>query len=254
VKSRQLSTVACLTLSAICFGIAVPSCFANCVTTNEQAIHEALIASPPTIQSLENEIRYKSGNEVEAAIVRRFGPAARDLGSGVSIKQWDVGTGVLTYSGGLASFSIAGGKTPSIWLTQTNNKALRTLIMDGFEMTSLASPKIKYWLGDLDLKTGLAYKFVDSQEWESLHHREKQQNNFFLRHPAGRFAIQFAPGCSPDTVLERLPDTTVLCRLTFIPADGSPEATYDIIVYPNSRRLTFSRKKPPLEFLMGKSW
>jgi hypothetical protein len=135
MKSLQLFLIICLTGSAISFGFAVPSCFADCGSPNEQSVSLALTNSPASIQSLASEIRDKSGNEVEAAIVKRFGSAARDLGSGVSIKQWDVGAGVLTYSGGLASFSVAKGKV--VWLTQSNNKALRTLIADGFEMTTL---------------------------------------------------------------------------------------------------------------------
>jgi hypothetical protein len=87
-----------------------------------------------------------------------------------------------------------------------------------------------------------------------LHHREKQTNNFFLKHPEGRLAIRFAPGCSPDIVLERLPEATVLCSLTFFPADDSPEATFDIVVYPSERRLRLSREKPQLEFLMDERW
>jgi len=54
--------------------------------------------------------------------------------------------------------------------------------------------------------------------------------------------------------LERLADATVLCSLAFFPADGSPEATYEIVAYPSERRLRFSRKKPQLEFLMDKGW
>ena len=83
---------------------------------------------------------------------------------------------------------------------------------------------------------------------------EKQTNNFFLKHPDGRFTIQFAPGCSPDTVLERLPDATVLCSVILFPADGSPEASFDIAAYPSERRLRFSNKEPRLEFFMDKGW
>jgi hypothetical protein len=215
-------------------------------------MNRALRDFPSSIQSLAEEIRDKSGGEVEAAIVKHFGPAARDVGSGVSIKQWDVGTGVLTYSGGLASFSLRKGK--SVWLTTTNNKALRTLTAHGFEMTTPPSPQLKYWLGDLNLKTGSTYKFVDSGEYESLHHREKQANNFFLKHPTGRFAIQFASGCSPDTVLEHLPDAAVLCSLTFVSADGSSRATFEIVAYPSERRLVFSTMTRPQIFLMEKGW
>jgi hypothetical protein len=236
----------------VCCTIPNTSCFANCDGTNQQSMNLALRNFPSAIQSLANEIREKSGGEVEAAIVKHFGPAARDVGSGVSIKQWDVGTGVLTYSGGLASFSVSGGKR--VWLTATNNRALPTVTADGFEMTTLPSPQMKYWLGDLDLKSGSTYKFVDSGEWESLHHREKQTNNFFLKHPIGRFTIQFASGCSPSTVLERLPEAAVICSLTFVAADGSAQATYDIVAYPSERSLMFSTKTQRLIFLMEKGW
>ena len=64
----------------------------------------------------------------------------------------------------------------------------------------------QFRLGNLDLRSASTYKFIESGESENLHHREKQTNNFFLKHPIGRFTIQFASGGSPDTVLERLPE------------------------------------------------
>ena len=237
---------------AVCCAIPTPACFANCDGTSQQSMNSALRDSPSSIQDLAKEIRDKLGSEVEAAIVNHFGAAARDIGSGVSIKQWDVGTGVLTYSGGRVRFSVSGGK--SVWLTVTNSKALPILTADGFEMTTPPSPQLKYWLGDLDLKTGSIYKFVDSEEYESLHHREKQTNNFFLKYPTGRFAIQFASGCSPDTVLERLPEAAVLCSMTFVAADGSSQASFEIVAYPSGRRLVFSMKARPAIFLMEKGW
>jgi hypothetical protein len=223
----------------------------SCGGTNEQSASLDLRSFPASIQTLAEEIRDKSGDEAEAAIVRHFG-SGRDVGSGLRILQWDVGVGVLTFSRGLASFQMNGGRV--LWLTATSNKALQAVTGSGFEMTTPPSPQMKYWLGDLDLKTGSTYKFTDSREWESLHHREKQTNNFFLKHPEGLLAIRFAPECSPDTVLERLPEATVLCSLTFFPADGSPEAMFDIVVYPSERRLRFAREKPQLEFLMDKGW
>jgi hypothetical protein len=251
VRTRQFSLFARCCVLIACCGAAVPSCIANCDGTNEQSVSIALRNSPASIQALANEIRDKSGDEVEAAIVKHYGPG-RDVGSGLRILQWDVGTGVLWLSGGLANFQMKGGT--GVWLTLTSNKVLPTVTGDGFEMTTPPSPQMKYWLGDLKLERGSKYKFIDSREWESLHHREKQTNNFFLKHPDGRFTIQFAPGCSPDTVLERLPDATVLCSLIFFPADGSPEANFDIVAYPSERRLRFSRNKARLEFFMDKGW
>jgi len=251
VRASHLGRFARWAVLLFCCGITIPSCFANCDSTSEHSESLALNDSPASIQTLANEIRDKSGEEVEAAIVKHFGPG-REVGSGLRIMQWDVGTGVLTFSRGLANFHVNGGRV--LWLTATSNKAGLTVTGHGFEMTTPPTPTTKYWLGDLELRNGSIYKFIDSREWESLHHRGKQTNNFFLKHPAGRFAIQFAPGCSPDTVLERLSDATVLCSLTFIPVDGSPDATYEIVAYPSERRLVFSRKKPPLEFLMDKGW
>jgi hypothetical protein len=251
VKTGQFSLfVRCCVLIACC-GAPVTSCFANCDGTNEQSVSFAFEKLPSSIQALAQEIRDKSGDEVEAAIVKHFGPG-QDVGSGLRILRWDAGTGVLTLNGGLANFQVKGGRV--IWLTVTSNKALPTISGDGFEMTTPPSPQMKYWLGDLELKRGSKYRFIDSRERESLHHREKQTDNFFLKHPDGQFTIQFAPGCSPDTVLERLPEATALCSLTFFPADGSPEATFDIVAYPSERRIRFSRKKPSLEFFMGKGW
>jgi len=251
VRTGHFTLFARCCVLIVCCGAAVPSCSANCDSTNEQSVSFDLRSSPVSIQALAKEVRDKAGDEVEAAIVKLFGPG-QDVGSGVRILQWHVGTGVLTLSRGLASFQMNGGNV--LWLTVSSNKAVPTVTGDGFEMTTPPLPKMKYWLGDLELKGGWKYQFSDSREFESLHHREKQANNFFLKHPDGRFTIQFAPGCSPDTVLERLPNATVLCSLTFLPADGSTEATFDIVAYPSERRLRFSRKKPRLEFLMDKGW
>jgi hypothetical protein len=250
VRAGQLSLLACCCALLAC-GATSPSCFANCDGTNDRSVSLALRNSPASIQTLAEEIRDKSGDDAEAAIVKHFGPG-RDVGSGLRILQWNVGTGVLTFSRGLASFHMNSGTV--LWLTATHNKALDTLTGGGFEMTTPPSPQMKYWLGDLELKRGSEYKFIDSRERESSHHREKQATNFFVKHSDGRFSIQFAPGCSPDTVLEHLSDATVLCSITFFPKDGSREATYDIVAYPSERRLTFSRKKPPLQFLMDKGW
>ena len=251
MKTAQFSLLVRFHIFLAFWGTVTPLCFGNCVGTNEQSVSLALKNAPASIQALAKEIRDKSGDEVETTIVKHLGPG-RDVGSGLRILQWDVGKGAVVLNGGLANFQTDGGKV--LWLTATSSKALQTISGDGFEMTTPPLPNMKYWLGDLELKAGSIYKFIDSQEWESLHHREKQANNFFLKHPDGRFAIQFAAGCSPDTVLERLADATVLCSLTFFPTDGSQEAAYDIVAYPSEKRLRFSRKKPPLEFLMDKGW
>jgi hypothetical protein len=235
---------------ALCSSIAVPMCFADCGKTSELPANSALTNSPISIQRLAKELQGKKGDEVEAAIIKQFGPAARDVGSGVSIQQWDVESGVLTYSLGLASFRANGGKV--VWLTATVNKALLALTDDTFEMYTPPEPQMKYWLGNLRLKPDSTFEFVDSGQ--SLDHRAGQTQNFFLQHADGRFEIHFAPGCTNETVLERLTDGTFLCSLTFVSANGGPQASYDIIVYSSERRLAFSTKRQPLLFLMEKGF
>ena len=238
--------VRCVFLVA-CSTIVIGSCYANCGDSANLAAN--LRSSPASIQNLVKEIQGKTGPEVRAAIVKRFGPAARNLGSGVSIEQWDVESGVLTYSLGLASFQRNGTR---VWVTQTANVALPTLTSNTFEMYTNPEPQMKYWIGNVSLKGDGSFKFVDSGQ--SLEHRAKQSQNFFMKHPAGRFAIQFSAGCTAETILERVPEASVLCNLTFSPGDGSPQASYDIMAYPSERRLAFMTKKQPLAFLLEKGW
>jgi hypothetical protein len=241
--------VRCLVV-ALCSGIVAPLCFADCGKTVELPANSALTHSPTSIQRLARELQGKKGEAAEAAIIKQFGPAARDVGSGVSIQQWDVESGILTYSLGLASFRANGGKV--VWLTATVNKALLALTDDTFEMYTPPERQMQYWLGNLRLKPDSTFEFVDSGQ--SLDHRAGQTQNFFLKHADGRFEIHFAPGCTNDTVLERLTDGTFLCSLTFRSANGSPQASYDIVVYSSERRLAFSTKSRPLVFLMYKSF
>jgi len=199
---------------------------------------------------LAEEIQGKKEDEVSAAIVKRFGPATRNVGSGIISPQWDVESGVLSYRLGLVSFRAKGSKV--VWLTATINKALLALTADTFEMTTVPEPQMKYWLGNLRLKPDASYEFVDSGQ--SLDHRAGQKQNFFMTHPRGRFETHFAPGCTGDTVLENLTDGAFLCSLTFLSTNGGPQITYAIIVYPSERRLAFSGKRQPPVFFMDKGF
>src|ERR1700676_1351241 len=89
VRTGQFSLFARCCVLIACCGAVVPSCSANCDGTYEQSASFALRNSPASIQALAKEIRDKSGDEVEAAIVKRYGPG-RDVGSGLRILQWDV--------------------------------------------------------------------------------------------------------------------------------------------------------------------
>ena len=228
-------------------GLTSPASLANCARTGQQAEDLALEKLPASLQSLAKEIQGQNG-DIERAITSRFG-SGRDVGSGVRIELWQIDPGVLTYSRGLVSFR-AHGET--VWLTRTINKATPTLMSGTFEMYTPPEPQMKYWLGNLSLMPESAFKFVDSGQ--NLDHRAHQTENFFMKHPTGHIKVQFAPGCSSDTILERLSDGTLLCTLTFSAEDGSARTIYDVVAYPSERRLAFSVKKRPSNFLLEKGW
>lgn len=250
MRATEFAPLIRCAILAMCSGTAVSSCVADCGKTSELAASLALAHSPASIQMLAKEIQGKKVDEVSAAIVKRFGPATRTVGSGIISPQWDVESGVLDYRLGLVSFHAKGGKV--VWLTATTNKALLALTTNTFEMTTMPEPQMRYWLGNLRLKPDSTYEFVDSGQ--NLDHRTGQKQNFFLTHRYGRFEIHFAPGCTGETVLEDLTAGTVLCSLTFLSTSGGPQVIYDIIVYPNERRLAFLTKRRPIIFLMDKSF
>lgn len=230
------------------FGLTSPPSFANCGNANQQAEDLALEKLPASLQSLAKEIQGKTGDDVARTISSRFG-TGRDVGSGVRIQLWQIDGGVLTYSMGLVTFR-AHGET--VWLTRTINKAMPTLMTGTFEMYTPPEPQMKYWLGNVSFMPESLYKFVDSGQ--NLDHRAHQSANFLMKHPRGHFEVQFAPDCSPDTALEHLSDRTLLCTFTFLAEDGSAQKSYDIVAYPSKRRLAFSEKKRPSNFLMEKGW
>jgi len=141
VRAEQFITFVRCAILAICFSIAIPLCFADCGKTSELGANLGLAHSPTSIQMLARELQGKKGDEVATAIIKQFGPAARDVGSGLSIQQWDVDCGVLTYSLGLARFRSDGGKV--VWLTPTVNKALLALTAGTFEMYTPPVPQMK---------------------------------------------------------------------------------------------------------------
>ncbi len=79
---------------AICLAVAIPLCFANCGQAREASRSLTLGLPPKSIQKLAEELQGKKGGEVATAIVKQFGPAARDVGSDLSIQPWDMESGV----------------------------------------------------------------------------------------------------------------------------------------------------------------
>jgi len=204
--------------------------------------------APKTIQDLAKAIQGKNFAQILDIIIHRYGPG-RDEGSGLDIEFWDLAEGRLVLHQQMGpSFKPKGGK--SMWLLTTTNKALAN-ILSRFEMTALPDQKgMQNWLGNLSLHANRRYRFKESHavsdgQWTI------QTNNFFKLHPSGSFKIEFAAGCTGETLLESLPDHTALCRLIFAPKGREQKATYSIVT--DDRRLVFRGDRTPT-FEMGKSW
>ena len=208
----------------------------------------SLTVAPKAIQDLARSIQGKNRAQVRSIFIQRYGPSQHQ-GSGADIESWDVAEGQLVLHPLLGpAFNPKGRK--SIWLLRTANRALPN-ILGSFEMTALADRKEMHnWLGDVSLHRNRTYTFqvndaVADGQWSI------QTDNFFKLHPSGVFDIEFAAGCTGETLLESLPDNTVLCRLTFTPKGGGKTETYSIAI--DDRRLAFRSDRIPI-FEMGKFW
>ncbi len=170
---------------------------------------------------------------------KHFGSPARSIGSGIIRYQWEIAGGVLTVGGQQATYQTKRGKW--IWLTPDRTKAVTALTGRPIEMTMLPNPRMRYWLGDVYLKRNGIYEFIDSGP-EFAKQRREQNPNFLIAHPKGTYAIQFARGCGPTTMLQNQPEGTVIGTLTFI-ADSSSRETFSVIYSESSRRLSLRSRK-----------
>ncbi|MBV9656848.1 MAG: hypothetical protein JO295_01940 [Verrucomicrobia bacterium] len=209
--------------------------------------------APKAIQHLAAVIQGKPPDDVRAEIIRQFGHAQRNVGSGFRIEQWDVFGGVLT-------FHPATGPTFSDPKANRYFRLLRTSnpiganILDGYEMTTLPDPKpdgTRFWLGNLKFGSDGTYRFIDSRQHPN--HRAEQRDNFFMLYPAGTVKVRYVHPVSSDTPLESLPEDTVVAHLNFTSADHKHQATFSITSSERARRLTFGADTP-LSFYMDGWW
>jgi hypothetical protein len=78
--------------------------------------------APEPIQKLAADLKGKPAKEVRQEIIKQFGPAQRDIGSGFQIEQWDLYDGVLTFTSAdgkhcanFAIFSSKRARTLTFW-------------------------------------------------------------------------------------------------------------------------------------------
>ena len=118
-----------------------------------------LPGAPKAIQELSSKIQGRPADKVRAAMIEKFGPVQRDVGSGLQIEQWDVAGGVLTFHP-LTGPVFSDSKTKQTFrLLRTTNPAGEVLLK-GYEMTSLPDPAnygMRSWLGNLKFGPGKTY-------------------------------------------------------------------------------------------------
>ena len=236
----------------ICFA-GPPACFSACKRAVPTTIHHGdarlpLNAAPKTIEDLASAIQGKSRAQIREIMADRFGPS-RHEGSGIDIEVWDVAGGRLVFHP-IAGPSFEQGRG-RIWLLKTTNEALSN-IFGRFEVLSPTDRRgMRDSLGDVSLNPNHRYAFQDSGEspgkWAG------QAGNFFMLHPSGGFAIEFADGCTGETLLESLRDKTILGRLIFTPGDGAQTATYSISIEMEHREIVIRAGRAP-SVRIRKSW
>jgi len=112
------------------------------------------------IDSLAREVQGKKPDEVRALIVGRLGQPTRDIGSGISIDQWDVAGGQLTFHPGTGPTFKKDGKIR--WLIRTTNPAA-TCLFGSYQMTTIPDPANHgncFWTGDLSLRADGKYQYT----------------------------------------------------------------------------------------------
>ena len=218
-----------------------------------QGVLTDIADAPKAIQELAAGIQGKSPAEVRAAIIARFGPAQRDIGSGLSIEQWDTSQGVLTLNAGMGP-TFSDPKEKKLFRLLRTTNLVHANLLQSYDMATLHDPAnngMSYGLGTLRFDADMTYRFEDSGQHRDQ--RGAQAENFFLRHPEGKVAVRYAASISPDTLLEKVTEGAVIAYLTFTSADGKTQATFAVTSSGRVRRLRFWGDKA-LPFVLDAWW
>ncbi|MCX9158592.1 hypothetical protein OPU71_20965 [Niveibacterium sp. 24ML] len=209
-------------------------------------IDESAADVPEPIATLAKQFQGKSPNEVLALIGKRFGPYHRNTGSGLSIPEWEVFGGVLTFHPLTGPFFYDPRTNKVTGLIPTHN-AVRENLLQSYEMTSNADKHgTKYWLGNLEFPTSATYRFTKSG-------LEVDARNFFITYTTGTVAVTLANGITDETLLESLSGSFPIAQLAFTSSDGKEKATYTIVSSEQERGLSFVGATD-VGFILDTSW
>jgi uncharacterized protein (TIGR02996 family) len=194
--------------------------------------------------------RGKSRDELRALIIARFGPPNRDIGSGLSIPQWEVDGGLLTFHPFLGPSFTSGGTKK--WLIRTTNP-VGACVFGHYGMATLPDPS-NYGncrsLGSVCLFEDGRYVHTDVFRNPP---QGDQEQNYFLRHPTGSATVELATGITPQTLLESLPEGAPVATVVVSAGDGETNQTYAIVLDLATRRLRFE-SVAPMRFQLWKGW
>jgi hypothetical protein len=193
-------------------------------------------ALPAAIESFQSKVAPMDANAVLAEATTEFGQPSRDIGSGLSIPQWDIAGGVLTVHP-LVGPTFRTANDRIVWLIPTSNPVSDNLLQD-FEMTTLPDPAnhgTRFWIGNVHITKDGTYRYVDSGS--NLRERGSQSSNFFMKHPEGRVEIIYPTGVAAHSNLEDLGERQI-ATLRFVARDGIPPFECSVASSAQSRRLS----------------
>jgi hypothetical protein len=200
---------------------------------------------------LREQLQGKSSAEVLNFVIKLFGPPDRNIGFGLSIPQWDVNDGWLTCHPHLGpSYTEDGVRT---WLLRTANP-VGDSVFGQYGMATLPDPNNHgncCSIGSVHLSSDNRYWFTD--HFQHSPRGLGQEENIFLHNPTGAASVEFAPGVIAQTLLESLPEGSLVATVV-VWADEQPSSRmYSIISDLSTRQLHFE-SDPPIPFQLRKGW
>jgi hypothetical protein len=190
---------------------------------------------PAPVEQFKAKIADMDAQQVLEAAAAQFGQPSRNVGSGLSIPQWDIADGVVTVHPLVGPTFRRADKTT--WLIPTSNPARENLLRD-FEITTLPDPKnhgTQLWIGTVRITPEGTYRFEDGGS--NLRARGDQSSNFFMSHTEGHVEIIWDLGVHAHSHLENLGHRQI-ARLRFTSKYGDSRLECSVSSSAESRRLS----------------
>ena len=222
-----------LPIAGLLMMLCLPSCGHSALPSSKPPTRRTL---PPAVAKFRDTVTKMEAKEALAEGVREFGEPSRDVGSGLSIPEWNLDGGVLEVHPLVGpTFRFDDGTI--VWLIPTRNPAEENVLQD-FEMTTPANPAnhgTRFWIGDVRITKNRLYHYTDSGM--NRHDRGDQSGNSFLNHPDGRIEVIWTKGIDANSCLESLGERQI-ANLRFVANDGKTAFEAGVVSSDQIRRLS----------------